>query len=160
MLKRADILPSHSAAVAHLYTLDLQQRVITYIDNIEAIAPEQLEGLLAHWDFVPPQDTLLQVLRGSNHILIAQNSESREVLGFVAAISDGVSCGYISHLAVRPAHRNKGIGSELMRRMLSKLEPLYGTYLGCTPELERFYERLGFQKMTAMSKRRRGLKAG
>ena len=129
--------------------------MITYIENIEGIHPKQLEGFLVHWDFVPPQDTLLQVLHGSSHILIALDSETRNVLGYITALSDGVSCGYISYLEVRPAHRNSGIGTELMRRMLSKLESLYGIYLGCAPALVQFYETLGFQKMTAMSKRRR-----
>ena len=129
--------------------------MITYIESIDGITPNQLEGLLAHWDFVPPPDTLMQVLRGSSHILIALDSETREVLGFITALSDGVSCGYISHLAVRAAHRNKGIGSQLVRRMLAKLQRLYGIYLGCAPALEQFYENLGFQKITGMSKRRR-----
>ena len=129
--------------------------MITYIDNINGITPKQLEGFLAHWDFVPPQDTLLQVLRGSSHILIALDSESRVVVGYITALSDGVSTGYISHLEVRAPHRNNGIGTELTRRMLSKLRSLHGIYLGCAPALVQFYERIGFQKMTGMSKRRR-----
>ena len=129
--------------------------MITYIETIEGITPKQLEGFLAHWDFVPPPDALLQVLRGSSHILIALDSEWRDVLGYITALSDGVSTGYISHLEVRPAHRNNGIGTELTRRMVSKLQSLYGIYLGCAPALVQFYERLGFHKMTAMSKRRR-----
>jgi ribosomal protein S18 acetylase RimI-like enzyme len=129
--------------------------MITYIENIDEITPKRLEGLLAHWDFVPPQDTLLQVLRGSSHILIALDSDTRNVLGYITALSDGVSCGYISHLEVRAAHRNKGIGSELVRRMLAKLQSHYGIYLGCAPTLEQFYAKFGFQKITGMSKRRR-----
>ena len=129
--------------------------MITYIENIEGIHPKQLEGFLVHWDFVPPQDTLLQVLRGSSHILIALDSETGNVLGYITALSDGVSCGYISYLEVRAAHRNKGIGTQLVRRMLAKLQSLYGIYLGCAPALQQYYEKLGFQKMTAMSKRRR-----
>lgn len=132
--------------------------MITYIENIEGITPKQLEGFLAHWDFVPPRDTLLQILRGSSHILIALDSERGDVLGYITALSDGVSSGYISYLEVRPTHRNNGIGTELMRRMLSKLQSLYGIYLGCGPALVPFYETFGFQKMTAMSKRRRDVR--
>jgi GNAT superfamily N-acetyltransferase len=129
--------------------------MITYIESIDGINPKQLEGLLAHWDFVPPQGTLLRVLRGSSHILIALDSETRDVLGYITALSDGASCGYISHLEVRAAHRKKGIGTELVRRMLAKLQSLYGIYLGCAPALEQYYERLGFQKIIGMSKRNR-----
>jgi GNAT superfamily N-acetyltransferase len=129
--------------------------MVIYVENIEGITASQLDGFLAHWDFVPPPDTLLQILRGSSHILIALDSERREFLGYVTALSDGVACGYISFLEVRLTHRKKGIGTELMRRMLSKLQNLYGVYLGCAPALVPFYERLGFNKITSMSKRRR-----
>ena len=131
--------------------------MINYIDNIEGITPKQLEGFLAHWDFVPPQDTLLQVLHGSSHILIALDSETRNVLGYITALSDGVACSYISFLEVRATQRNKGIGTQLVRRMVAKLQSLYGIYLGCAPALVPFYEKYGFQKGTAMSKRRRGV---
>lgn len=127
--------------------------MINYIDNTETVTSKQLEGFLAHWDFVPPQNTLLQILRGSNHILIAQDSSNGEILGYITALSDGVSCGYISHLEVRPAHRNRGIGTELVKRMASKLGTLYGIFLSCAPAMEQFYNRLGFKKLTGMSRR-------
>ncbi|MEI6788517.1 MAG: GNAT family N-acetyltransferase [bacterium] len=128
---------------------------ITYTDNIAAITPKQLEGFLAHWDFVPPENALLRILRGSSHVLIAQDSSSQEVMGYITALSDGVSSAHITHLEVRLEHRNKGIGTELVRRMVSKCETLCGIYLGCAPATEQFYQRLGFKKMHAMSKRNR-----
>jgi len=126
--------------------------MITYVDNIETVTPKQLEGFLAHWDFVPPLNTLLQILRGSNHILISKDSMTGEILGYIAVLSDAVSCGYISHLEVRTLHRNKGIGTELVKRMETKLETIPGIYLSCAPAMEQFYNRLGFKKITGMSK--------
>ena len=70
---------------------------ITYTDNIAAITPKQLEGFLAHWDFVPPENALLRILRGSSHVLIAQDSSSQEVMGYITALSDGVSSAHITH---------------------------------------------------------------
>lgn len=63
--------------------------MITYIENLGGTTPKQLEGFLVHWDFVPPQDTLLKVLVGSSHILIALDSDRREVVGYITALSDG-----------------------------------------------------------------------
>jgi predicted N-acetyltransferase YhbS len=72
------------------------------------------------------------------------------VIGFITAISDGISCAYIPHLEVLPAYQGQGIGSELVQRMLAKLRQLYMIDLVCDPELQPFYARLGFQPWTAM----------
>ena len=65
-------------------------------------------------------------------------------------ISDGVSAAYIPDLEVLPAYRDRGIGSELVRRMLEKLRHLYMVDLVCDANLQPFYQRLGMRLYTAM----------
>ena len=62
------------------------------------------------------------------------------MVGFITAISDGVLSAFIPLLEVLPAP-GPGIGSELVRRMLSELEDFYMVDLVCDPELEPFYRR-------------------
>jgi predicted N-acetyltransferase YhbS len=64
--------------------------------------------------------------------------------------SDGVSCAYIPHLEVQPEHQGRGIGSELLRRMLEKLRGLYMIDLLCDPDVQPFYARLGMRPATGM----------
>jgi predicted N-acetyltransferase YhbS len=71
-------------------------------------------------------------------------------VGLITAISDGVSAAYIPHLEVIDTMQGQGIGSELVRRMVAKLRALYMVDLVCDPELQPFYERLGFRPLTAM----------
>ena len=75
-------------------------------------------------------------------MLLAVDDADRTVAGFVTAISDGVLAAYIPLLEVRPAYRRRGIGSELVRRMLSRFKHLYMIDLLCDPDLQPFYQRL------------------
>lgn len=66
------------------------------------------------------------------------------VVGFVTAISDGVLSAFIPLLEVLPEYRSKGIGKELVRRLLAQLERFYMVDLCCDAGLEPFYDALGF----------------
>ena len=52
---------------------------------------------------------------------------------------------YVPLLEVLPEYRGQGIGTELMRRLLARLEHLYMVDLSCDAELEPFYEPLGLR---------------
>lgn len=86
--------------------------------------------------------------------------EGSTVIGFITAVSDGVSAAYIPHLEVLRAFRDEGIGTELLRRMLKKLDSLYMVDLVCDPFLQSFYERAGMQPYTAMIKRNYNAQSG
>ena len=53
------------------------------------------------------------------------------VVGFVTAASDGVLSAFIPLLEVLPAYRDRGIGAELVRRLLGQLDDLYMVDLCC-----------------------------
>lgn len=125
----------------------------TYSESLDSVLVAELEGFLAHWDFVPPAGTLLNILKGSSLVILARDSDSLRVCGYVAALTDRIACGYISAIEVRPEYRKQGIGTELLNRMTQRLN-VYGTYLTCAPAMIPFYESAGFKQVAAMSKRR------
>ena len=61
--------------------------------------------------------------------------------------------------SVRPEYRGHGIGSELVRRLLGRLD-LYMVDLVCDPALQPFCERLGMKPMSAMARRNYDLQSG
>jgi GNAT superfamily N-acetyltransferase len=124
--------------------------MITYLYTTEGIAPRHLEGFFAHWLYPPAPETTLRILHGSSAIVLAFDSELERAVGYITAISDGVSCAYIPHLEVLETQRGRGIGSELVRRMLEKLQHLYMIDLMCDPDLQPFYARLGLRPGTGM----------
>ena len=86
---------------------------------------------------------------GVTLVVLALSDKSR-VVGFVTAITDGVSCAYIPHLEVLPEWQGDGIGTELMRRMMLKLETIRAIDVICDEEVRGFYERLGFKAWRGM----------
>ncbi|MBL0143740.1 MAG: GNAT family N-acetyltransferase [Betaproteobacteria bacterium] len=83
---------------------------------------------------------------------MARDLEASILCGYIAALSDGVACAYISALEVRQEYRGKGIGTELLNRMVERLN-VFAVYLSCAPSMTPFYEAAGFSAGTSMSKR-------
>jgi ribosomal protein S18 acetylase RimI-like enzyme len=123
---------------------------VVFADTAEGVSPEQLEGFFAGWPNPPSAATLLRILNGSAHVVLARDGGSGRVVGFITAVSDGISAAYIPHLEVLKEMQGQGIGSELARRMVAKLRSLYMVDLVCDSDLQPFYERLGFRPYSAM----------
>ena len=58
-------------------------------------------------------------------------------------LGDGGTVAFISLLEVLPAWRGRGIGSELVRRVLDRYRDRYAIDLVCDDDVVPFYERLG-----------------
>lgn len=124
--------------------------MIHYTDSLAGLTTEHLQGgFFAGWPNPPSPITHYRILANSTAIVLARTADG-DVVGFITAVSDQVSCAYIPHLEVLPAYQGQGIGSELVRQMLKKLRHLYMIDLVCDPELQSFYERLGMQAIVGM----------
>ena len=127
--------------------------MITYTDSLNGITADKLNGFFGGWPNPPNPDAHLRILQGSFHIVLALDDQTEQVVGFITAISDGVSAAYIPHLEVLPAYQQHGIGSELVKQMFVALRNLYMIDLICDPDLQPFYERFGMRPLTAMISR-------
>ena len=124
--------------------------MITYTHSLEDVTPDHLRGgFFVGWPDPPSPETHYRILANSYKIVLARN-EGKLVVGFVTSVSDGVSAAYIPHLEVLPAYQKRGIGSELVRRLLNQLGHLYMIDLVCDPELQQYYERFGMTAITGM----------
>ena len=117
--------------------------MIAYTDSVKRISVDNLRGFFVGWPNPPSPQTHLRLLANSDHVVLAVDDETGNVVGFVTAISDGVLSACIPLLEVLPAYQRHGIGRELMRRMLDKLDGLYKVDVTCDRELEPFYARFG-----------------
>lgn len=135
--------------------------MIRYTCSAEGITPGMLGGFFSGWPRPPAPETHLKILEGSDAVVLAVDDGTGKVVGFITAVTDGILTAYIPLLEVLPDYRRKGIGGELVRRMLDRLRNLYAVDLICDPEVQRFYERFGMNKATGMMLRRlQGLPGG
>jgi ribosomal protein S18 acetylase RimI-like enzyme len=90
-----------------------------YQITVDGVDSSNLEGgFFEGWPNPPTPEAHLRILRGSAFVVLAI-SNNGNVVGFITAISDGVSCAYIPHLEVLPPFRGNGIGTELVRQCWS-----------------------------------------
>lgn len=134
--------------------------MIRYVDSIESVTAENLKGFFVGWQNPPSSETHLELLKNSSVVVLAVDSETGNVVGFITAISDRVLSAYIPLLEVLPENQKNGIGLELTRRMLEKLKNLYMVDLLCDEELQSFYAKLGMKQTQGMFLRNYEFQAG
>lgn len=105
--------------------------MIKYTDNIEKIKPSDLDGFWERWPDPPSVEKHLEILRNSEFKVLAVDSKTKKVVGFITAISDKVLSAYIPFLEVLPKYRKKGIASELIKRLLKQVGGFYMIDLIC-----------------------------
>ena len=149
--------------------------MIRYVDSPDGIQLDMLLGFFEGWRRSVSPEEHLELLRRSDHVVLAldggPNPEALDtnpapddhatpdaavdrVVGFTTAISDGVLAAYIPLLEVLPDYRGRGIGTELARRLLHRLNGLYMVDVMCDCNVQPFYERLGMLPSTGMVIRR------
>jgi ribosomal protein S18 acetylase RimI-like enzyme len=68
------------------------------------------------------------------------------------ALADGVDCSYICDVAVLPSHQGKGLGRDIIKRLVAQSKHHRKIILYSVPGKESFYKKLGFRRMnTAMA---------
>lgn len=131
-----------------------------YISTIENVTAENLGGFFVGWPNPPSPQMHFELLKNSNKIVLAIDEEANKVVGFITAITDKTLSAYIPFLEVLPDYQDRGIGKELVRRMLERLGNLYAIDLLCDPELQPFYESLGMRQAHGMMVRNYENQAG
>ena len=123
--------------------------MIQFTSEIADLTPEHLQGgFFEGWPHPPRPEYHLRILRGSYRVILARDGD--RVVGFITAISDGVSTAFIPLLEVLPSYRGRGIGKELVRRMKDALTELYAVDVACDEGLVEFYRKHGFRPGRAM----------
>jgi ribosomal protein S18 acetylase RimI-like enzyme len=134
--------------------------MIVYKDTVDDITSDALCGFFVGWKNPPSSETLLNILKNSSYKIISIDDETGNVIGFINAISDMILCAYIPLLEVLPEYKNKGIGSELTKKMLDKLNKYYMIDLTCDENLQKFYGKFELAPSKGMSKRNYNMQNG
>ena len=128
--------------------------MIYYITDLNDINKDQLQGFFVGWKIPLSSEKHLEILKNSYTFVVAIDTETNNVVGFVNALSDKIQFAFIPMLEVLPNYQSNGIGSQLMERILTKLEHIDCIDLTCDPDKQAFYERFKMLKSNGMVIRR------
>ncbi|WP_099157028.1 GNAT family N-acetyltransferase [Virgibacillus ndiopensis] len=117
-----------------------------YKNSLDGISSNMLKGFFVDWLNQPNPQTHLELLKNSSKVGNILDENTKQVVGFIKAISDGVLFAYIPFLEVLPEYKNKGIGKELVKRMLKELDDIYMVNLCCDDDFVPYYEKFGVIK--------------
>lgn len=89
---------------------------------------------------------------GPNLLFVAWFEDSAMPLGCVGVDHSHTECGtaLLSHMWVSPQHRNRGVASGLVgivEKHVRECMQHTKVLLYCTPDLEAFYDKLGYRKV-------------
>ena len=108
-----------------------------------------LENILAlyranEWSSAQKPDVLHKALLASHSLITAWDGS--KLVGLGNAISDGYLVVYYPHLLVLPEYQRRGIGTELMRRLLARYGEFHQHILVADGRALDFYRKCGFAR--------------
>ena len=111
--------------------------------SVEAFADALRRSTLGERRPVDDVHRLEQMLRHANLLCTAWAGD--QVIGVARGLTDFSYCCYLSDLAVDVTHQGRGVGTELIRLMQSRLEPGAKIILLSAPKARSYYPHLGFE---------------
>jgi GNAT superfamily N-acetyltransferase len=119
---------------------------LQYTMSIDHITEENLTALFkaVEWESAKFPEQLVEAIKGSHTVITAW--DGNRLVGLANALSDGALTAYFHYVLVDPTYHGKGIGKEMMQRMLKKYSGFQTKVLISYPNVVDFYEKLGFTK--------------
>lgn len=96
------------------------------------------------WSAARKPELLHKALLASHSLCTAW--EDTKLVGLANAISDGHLVVYYPHLLVLPEYQGQGIGTELMRRLMTRYHGFHQQILVADGRALDFYRKIGFQR--------------
>ena len=96
------------------------------------------------WSSAKKPDLLQKAL--SNSATLVSAWVGSELVGIGNAITDGYLVVYYPHMLVHPKHQGRGIGSEMMKRLIDKHKGFHQHMLVADGQAIEFYKKCGFTR--------------
>ena len=113
--------------------------------DIKDFKSEELGELFlsVNWSSGKYSENLKIAMKNSHIVFSAWDGD--KLVGLINSLSDGVMTAYFHYLLIRPEYQGKGIGENLLSRMLEKYEDYSRKVLISYDKEIGFYEHCGFK---------------
>ena len=117
----------------------------------EPINPDELRTLFEQTSWANNRSPLdIQLMLDRSHFTLGVWDEDH-LIGFARVITDDRYRALIDDVVVDSAYRKQGIASQMLDKMLKRLQHIESIVLECGPEMESFYGRFGFERNDSSS---------
>jgi GNAT superfamily N-acetyltransferase len=111
-------------------------------DRVDVDAVYAFLSTMSYWARDRPKEVVEAAIRGSARVVGLYHDGA--LVGFCRAASDGCVQSYLADVYVLPAHRGRGLGTELVTEIVTR-GPLAGTrWLLHTADAHALYAKFGF----------------
>lgn len=119
---------------------------VVYRDGV-CFASNDLKDLFlsVDWDSGNHPEKLLRAMENSHAVVTAW--QGGELAGLVNSISDGYMTAYIPYMVVRPDLQGRGVGRELMQRLMARYQDMPRVALIAYGRAVGFYQAQGFSQV-------------
>ena len=120
---------------------DIIKMEYKYIKDIDI---NQLVELFSSvgWESAKYPNKLYNAIKNSDYVISVWNQE--ELVGLIAAISDGYVNAFITYLLVKPEYQGQKIGSNLMEKVCDHYKGFRRKILSTELDKQKYYEKFGF----------------
>jgi len=126
--------------------------MIKYLSNCKELENLYINGFCKDWKKPLDECAIKSIIKNSQYSILAV--DNKNVVGIITALSDLINWAFIPYLEVKDDYQGKGIGTDLVQRMLDVLADMNCIDLTCDIELQPFYEKFNMLKSNGMVIRR------
>lgn len=124
---------------------------LVWKETIEGVDWEELSALYRAAPLGTKDASTLKTAFGNSRYVLFAYEEDR-LVGVGRALADGVDCSYLCDIALLPSHQGRGLGKQIVARLVELSAGHRKIILYAVPGKEPFYARFGFRRMkTAMA---------
>jgi GNAT superfamily N-acetyltransferase len=123
------------------------QMPISWTDNLADIDWDELSALYRAAPLGDKSPADLKLVFGNSMFRVFA-FDGGCLVGAGRALADGRDCSYLCDIAVLPGHSGRGLGKQIVERLVRLSDGHRKIILYAVPGRESFYEAAGFRRMT------------
>jgi ribosomal protein S18 acetylase RimI-like enzyme len=120
---------------------------LSWTDSLDHIDWEELSELIRIAPLAHKEPGLLRTAF-TNSMFRCFVFDDGRLVGVGRVLADGVDSAYLCDVAILPSHQGRGLGREIVARLVGLARGHKKIILYSVPGKEGFYARLGFRRMT------------